>query len=379
MSSHLAAHLALIASMVFAGTSSPAGEPDWIRRAGPPMPIDAAGNGITAIVFSDDGKQLLVETEQPALHVLDAGSGKPLRGALAGYRADAGVAMPSGAGTRVLVASATGLTTIDAGATSTRRLAGLKQEPSRIAVSANGARVALAYADDKVQVFDAATGKSLFGPAKVVLAKPVMGTALDHVTALALSADGTRLVVAGEDASVRVVDAATGKALFELDHGAYQGVSFVHGAAQQIVLTRDGKRIVTFEKGGNLGLHDAVTGKPLGALVQVRGRITALAISADGRSAFSGDADGNLAALGARRAIAEASAVDDARRHMPRRHMAGGVLDVSGLVVEEKVGLELAQELAFAQAAEEHRLVDLDVPLHQACGSPARAPARCAP
>ena len=35
------------------------------------------------------------------------------------------------------------------------------------------------------------------------------------------------------------------------------------------------------------------------------------------------------------------------------------------LVVEEEVGLELAQELALRQAAEEHRLVDLDVPVHQ--------------
>ena len=38
---------------------------------------------------------------------------------------------------------------------------------------------------------------------------------------------------------------------------------------------------------------------------------------------------------------------------------------MAGLVVEEEIGLELAQELAFLQAAEEHRLVDLDIPLHQ--------------
>ena len=49
----------------------------------------------------------------------------------------------------------------------------------------------------------------------------------------------------------------------------------------------------------------------------------------------------------------------------PTAHAVGGVLDVAGLVVEEEVGLELAQELALGQAAEEHRLVDLDVPVHQ--------------
>ena len=46
------------------------------------------------------------------------------------------------------------------------------------------------------------------------------------------------------------------------------------------------------------------------------------------------------------------------RRHMP------------GLVVEEEVGLELAQELALRQTAEEHRFVDLQVPLHQRADRP---------
>ncbi len=38
---------------------------------------------------------------------------------------------------------------------------------------------------------------------------------------------------------------------------------------------------------------------------------------------------------------------------------------MAGLVVEEEVGFELAQELALGQSAQEHRLVDLDVPVHQ--------------
>ena len=54
----------------------------------------------------------------------------------------------------------------------------------------------------------------------------------------------------------------------------------------------------------------------------------------------------------------------------PEGTWADGVLDVAGLVVEEEVGLELAQELALGQAAEEHRLVDLDVPLHQRADRP---------
>ena len=38
---------------------------------------------------------------------------------------------------------------------------------------------------------------------------------------------------------------------------------------------------------------------------------------------------------------------------------------MTGLVVKEKIGLELAQELPLGQAAQEHGFIDLDVPVHQ--------------
>ena len=50
---------------------------------------------------------------------------------------------------------------------------------------------------------------------------------------------------------------------------------------------------------------------------------------------------------------------------MPGRHVGRGRVHVPGLVIEEEVGLELAQELALGEATEEHRLVDLDLPVHQ--------------
>ena len=45
--------------------------------------------------------------------------------------------------------------------------------------------------------------------------------------------------------------------------------------------------------------------------------------------------------------------------------MLGGIADVAGLVIEEEVGLELAQEGALGQAAEEHGFVNGNVPAHQ--------------
>src|ERR1700733_4428334 len=59
-------------------------------------------------------------------------------------------------------------------------------------------------------------------------------------------------------------------------------------------------------------------------------------------------------------ALVADTAGDVSGRHVPRSRV-----DMASLVVEEKVGFELAQELALGQATQEHRFVDLDVPVHQ--------------
>src|SRR6516165_10808490 len=59
------------------------------------------------------------------------------------------------------------------------------------------------------------------------------------------------------------------------------------------------------------------------------------------------------------------SLVRDTVRNVARRNVSRGRRDVPGLVVEEKIGFERAEELAFLEAPQEERLVDLDVPIHQ--------------
>ena len=46
-------------------------------------------------------------------------------------------------------------------------------------------------------------------------------------------------------------------------------------------------------------------------------------------------------------------------------HVTGSGFDVAGLVIKEKVGFKLTQELTFLQAAQEHGFVHLNVPVHQ--------------
>jgi hypothetical protein len=137
-------------------------------------------------------------------------------------------------------------------------------------------------------------GKSLMGPAKLVAGQVVAGTRLDAVTAIALSPDGKRLAVSSEDVSIHLFDIASGKPLLKLDHGPFQGVSWVHGPAKQMVFTPNGARIVSFEQGNNLVLHDATNGKQLGGSVQVRRNVAIITPIPDGGGLWIAEPDGTL-------------------------------------------------------------------------------------
>lgn len=173
-----------------------------------------------------------------------------------------------------------------------QHLASLAKEPRRVAPSNDGTRAAVAYADDTVQVFDATGGKSLFGPIKILPAVVVMGEHIDKVSSLTLSPDGKRLAVGSQDTSVGIVDAGSGQHPLVLDAGAFHGVSFVHGAGKQLLFTPDGKRLLVFEQGNNLAIYDTATGKPLGAPVQIRTQVAALAMNPDGKRVFIASTDG---------------------------------------------------------------------------------------
>lgn len=55
----------------------------------------------------------------------------------------------------------------------------------------------------------------------------------------------------------------------------------------------------------------------------------------------------------------------NAAAHMARGNMSGRIAHMTCLVVEEEVGLELAQKTALGQSAKEHGLIDIDLPVHQ--------------
>jgi WD40 repeat protein len=270
---------------------------------------DLAGGELNSLAFSSDGKQLTIDTDD-ALFVADASTLKPIQTPLKMHRDNSGLAELLAGGQRLVVSTwanapnsdktgntppkrAGKLQLVDITSRRVKELTSLSREPRLLAVQPDGKRIAIAYIDNTVQVFDD-NGKSLLGPAKLVAGQVVAGTSVDAVTAIALSPDGKQLAVSGEDVSIRLFDLASGKPVLKLDYGPFQGISWVHGPAKRIAFTPDGARIVSFEQGNNLSLHDAASGKPLGGPVQVRGNVAAITPIADGSGLWIAQSDGTL-------------------------------------------------------------------------------------
>ena len=301
--------LALVGALLIQPSRAAADDAPWIATAGAAQRIDLGGGEVNALAASGDGKQLVVDTDE-ALFTVDAGSVKPTGAPLKAHRDNSGLAVLISGGKRLIVSTwgnlpggdKTGNTAprqggklqlVDPAGRHVKDLASFTREPHLLAAQPDGGRIAIAYADNTVQVFDA-DGKTLLGPVKLVAGQVVAGTRIDGVTAIAVSPDGKHLAVGGEDVTIRLFDIAGGKPVAKLDNGAFHGVSWVHGPARQIVFTQDGARIVSFEQGNNLAIHDAASGKPLGGLVQVRSKVAAITPMADGGGLWIAGPDGTL-------------------------------------------------------------------------------------
>jgi WD40 repeat protein len=269
----------------------------WIATAGPALAVDLGGDELNSFMPSADGRQIVIDTET-ALVVVDSTRGTALRPALKAHREPAALAQALADGLRLVLGTwdsakhAGRLMVVDVSTRKQQALATLSREPRLLAASANGQRFAVTDVEEKLQVFDA-SGRSLLGPIKPVLGQVVAGTRLDRITALALSPDGSRLAVAGEDVQTRIFDVASGKPVLTLDKGPFEGRSWVRGPSQQMVFTPDGARLIAFEQGGNLSIYDAASGRPMGDPVQVRSRVGAMAMGAGG-SLWTATADGQL-------------------------------------------------------------------------------------
>ncbi len=259
-----------------------AGSP-WISPSGPPRALQPEPGDVNAACLSADGQTLVADTEQ-SLSRFDLATGKAAQPPFKSHRNPDALAVPLANGTQVLAAlwgpspGSGQLVLVDAANRKTRVLAALTREPSLMAATPDGSRVAIAYADQQVQVFDG-NGRSVMAATKLVVGESVAGTRLDRVTALAISADGSRLAVGGEDVSLVLAEIGGSRPPRRVKPAAFKGVSWVHGPAQILAFSPDGTRLVSLEQGNNLALLDGVTGQALSEPVQVRQKVVALVMA----------------------------------------------------------------------------------------------------
>ncbi len=119
--------------------------------------------------------------------------------------------------------------------------------------SPDGTRIVTASEESTVRIWDAVTGKPLKEPMSHIDA--VKSAMLYSVNSAVFSPDGTKIVTASEDSTARVWDGATGKPWAEpMKH---------RDSVNSAVFSQDGAKIVTASDDSTARIWDAVTGKPL--------------------------------------------------------------------------------------------------------------------
>ena len=146
------------------------------------------------------------------------------------------------------------------------------------AYSADGSRIVSAGADGTVRQWEATSGRAI--------GEPLRGHQ-GVVMSAAYSADGSRIVSAGVDGTLRQWEATSGRPIGEPLRGHQGGASAAYRS--------DGRRIVSAGGDGTLRQWQATSGRAIGEPLRGhQGWVWSAAYSADGRRIVSAGADGTL-------------------------------------------------------------------------------------
>ena len=204
--------------------------------------------------FSSDGAQIVADVDK-SLHFIGAASGQPAREPFRWDRGFTDKVLFSPASARAFVSSWAGgrgeLAVLDWAADKKATLMPLTKEVRALAVSADGARLALGFADGYFELVDAVRGTASLGPVNAYAGamEPDRDGKVE-IYALAFSADGRRLALAGADPALRFFDAASGKPIGTSLRDEATGLESV---GDHLAFTADDKRLLVAT--GDFCLH----------------------------------------------------------------------------------------------------------------------------
>jgi WD40 repeat protein/tetratricopeptide (TPR) repeat protein len=289
------------------------------------FPLLQDGEATGRAVFSPNGQRVVLEwkagtDKDPALHVLDAASGKPVGKPLRpGGSVEAVAVSPDGrtvmVGTSAAYQKAGAATLWDANTGQLLHTFTFDAPVLSVAFSPDGGTVAAGAGmpstnQGEVRLWDTCTGRLLRsltnqGPVRVLLFSPSgrtvatagddqaarlwdvasgepRGPALAHnapVRALAFSADGGRLLTGSDDRTAQLWDTATGKRV---------GAALTHrGPVRSVAIGADGAVLLTGSDDQTAQLWEAATGRPLEEPLAHESPVVAVAFGGDGRTVLT--------------------------------------------------------------------------------------------
>jgi RNA polymerase sigma factor (sigma-70 family) len=152
-----------------------------------------------------------------------------------------------------------------------------------LALSPDGRCLALdAWADKpphEVRVCDATTGK----------VRLRLGPHRKPVSCVVYSPDGKRVATAGDEAVIRLWDAATGKCLHTL--GGHEPVTGYQGHMLAVAFSPDGKQLVSGGIDKTVRVWDVAAGKEVRRLGRHKGGVLCVAFTPDGKQVLTGGFD----------------------------------------------------------------------------------------